>query len=503
MRKLLLATVAALGASMGAASYADAQIVVDNSEDGQSFPTPGTVTVRLNGRFRAYGAVIDNGAARAINFGNAASLASTSASTVATNTTNAGINKLSNYGFLDYARLYPGFDGVAANGLKYGASLEIREDNNYAAGNGVLGSVTGSDRSRNLLYLRRQWGYLGTAELGTLRIGAADNPGSLYLTGTFENFDAGGLNGDTPSFLPGNMQLNYPYDSVGNIYATNKIVYLSPQFYGFDGGLSWEPTTAAGGSDNASGTGATAAPGQFIASGNGVATPGSDNLSSTSTGDVGRRKNLIEALIRYRGTFGPVGIAATAQYDESGRVQDSGIAGNALNPTHYKLEDISRGDFGLAITFAGFSVGGNYAIGRYNVQSGGGWGSLIAKGQPDAQSLIVGGTYTIGPVIVGMQYLRSNSMGDQATATNFKTVNAASGLGLPVPAGGVAGGQRLEQGFAAGATYSLSPGVSVFLSGEWVERRQNGYNFITGASNNASNNKVQGSVVALGTSFAW
>ena len=43
MRKLLLASVAALGASMGVAAVADAQT---------ASPDPGTVTVRLNGRFR-------------------------------------------------------------------------------------------------------------------------------------------------------------------------------------------------------------------------------------------------------------------------------------------------------------------------------------------------------------------------------------------------------------------------------------------------------------------
>ena len=59
MRKLLLATTAALGVSIGASAYADAQVVTTSdsgqaSDDGQSFPTPGTVTVRLNGRFRFY-----------------------------------------------------------------------------------------------------------------------------------------------------------------------------------------------------------------------------------------------------------------------------------------------------------------------------------------------------------------------------------------------------------------------------------------------------------------
>lgn len=506
MRKLLLATVAALGVSMAFASHADAQIVVDNNDDGQTFPSPGQVTVRLNGRFRFYGGVIDNGAARTSNFGAPAAAASTGApgssvinGATVTNTSNAGINKLSNYGFLDYARLYPGFDGVAANGLKYGASLEIREDNNYGAGGGVYGSISGTDRSRNLLYLRRQWGYIGANNFGTLRFGSADDPASLYLTGTFENFDAGGLNGDVYTMLPGNLQLGYPFADVGNIYGTTKAVYLSPQIHGFDLGVSFEPSTAAGGENNASGCGPTAAPGQFIASGQSVATPGCDNLSSTSTNDVQRRKNTYEGLVRYRGTFGAFGVAATAAYIGSGRVQDSGIAGSTTNPAHYRLEDLSLGDFGLAVTYAGLSVGGNFQYGRYNVPSGGGYGGLVARGQPNAQALIVGGTYTIGPVIVGAHYLRSFSEGDQQTATG------RSVFGAPVAFNGttVAGGQRLEQGVGAGGTYSLAPGVAVYLSYIWEQRRQNGFNFLTGASNSPAGNKVDGSVLAIGTSFAW
>ena len=91
-----------------------------------------------------------------------------------------GSNRLSNYGFEGYARLYPGFDGVAANGLKYGASLEIRQDNTFGAGGGADGSITGNDRTRGLLYLRREWGYLGTDRFGTVRFGSADQPTSLY-----------------------------------------------------------------------------------------------------------------------------------------------------------------------------------------------------------------------------------------------------------------------------------------------------------------------------------
>jgi len=460
MRKLLLASVAVLGASMGMADTAFAQDAVDTT--GQSFPTPGTVTVRLNGRFRFYAGAVDNGAART------------------TNTVAGGTNKISNYGVFDYARLYPGFDGVATNGLKYGASLEVRQDNGVGAGGGTLGSISGRSNSRNALYFRREWGYIGTDQFGTIRVGSSDNPASLYLTGTFENFNDGGLNGDVPGFLLGNMQIAYPFASVGNIYSTTKAVYLSPQIFGFDFGVSFEPSTANG-----------AGPG-----GPGVAGATNDFLSSTSTGDYARRKNTYEALARYRGIFGPVGLAATASYTGSGRVLDSGVPGS-INPARTRLEDLSVADFGAAATIGGLSFGGNYEFGRYNVPGGGGYGGLVAKGQPNSGAYIIGTSYTIGPVIVGAHYMKSTSMGDQATATN------RSLTGVPVALGGVLGGQRVETGFAAGGTYSLAPGLSLFASYLYEERKQNGYNFITGASNNASNNKVNGQVFAIGTSFAW
>ncbi len=527
MRKLLLATVAALGASMGVATYADAQIV-DNT-DGQSFPTPGTITVRLNGRFRFYAGVYDAGDARSTFVPNtggtpatiaAGSLAGTAASGAATNNTTAGINKISNYSTLSYARLYPGFDGVAANGLKYGASLEIRQDNNAPAGGGALGSITGNSRAEGALYLRREWGYIGTDKFGTLRLGSSDQPTSLYLTGTFETFDDGGLDGDLPSFLPGAVQTVFPFADQGNLYTTNKIVYVSPQFYGVDFGVSFEPNTSNVGNNNGAGCSPTAAPGQVFTSGTGVATAGCDALSSTSTGDIARRKDLYEGLVRYRGTFGPVGIAATASYDGSGRVLDSGLAPvngvvNPTNPKRYALEDLSLGDFGLVLTYGGLSIGGNYQVGRYNAQAGGGFGALIAKGQPNASALIVGSTYTIGPIIFGAHYMRSFSEGDQATATGF---NPANGVRLPTTgtSGAVTGGQRLEQGVAAGATYSLAPGVALYASYIWEKRRQTGYDFLTGGQNGvvgstlaAANgvkgvgNKTDASVFALGTSFAW
>ena len=513
MRKLLLATVAALGASMGAAAYADAQVVTDNSTDGQSYPTPGTVTVRLNGRFREYAYVANNGSVRTSNYG-LTGAGTTTNTGAAVGTTGAaggsltsGTNRLSDYGFGGYARLYPGFDGVAANGLKYGASLEIRQDNPQGSGGGVDGSTTGNTRSRGLLYLRREWGYIGTDRFGSVRFGSSDQPTSLFATGTGENFDDGGLNGDVAGFLANGGAYNYPFADVGNLYSTTKLVYLSPQFYGVDFGLSYEPSTAGIQGDA---NGGCAGPGPFgsalqTTSGPGTASPGCDALNSTSTGDVARRKDTYEGLVRYRGTFGSFGVVGTAAYDGSGRVHDSGTgAFTATNPDpkHAKLEDLSVGDFGLAVTYGGLTIGGHYQVGRYTVQAGGGFGGLITRGQPNSNAYAATASYTIGPVIFGAVFSESWYQGNQQAATNATTY----GVGYT---SGVTGGQRRDLGIAAGATYSLAPGVALYVSGEYAHARQYGYNFVTSSANVGTggktdpNNTISQSVLAVGTSFAW
>lgn len=490
MRKLLLATVAAMGASMGAAAVADAQT---------ASPEPGTVTVRLNGRFRFYGGIVTD---RNVN-NNAAGTPSGNfdATGNGTGANSSGTNKQSSYGFGDYARLYPGFDGVAANGLKYGASLEIRQDNAFGAGGGSYGSVGGANQRRGILFFKREWGYIGTDQLGTIRLGSADQPTSLYMTGNFENFNDGGFNGDVGGLAAANTQLTWPFADSGSYYTTTKAIYLSPQLYGFDFGISYEPNT--GGvlngdpcnTSNPLGTNFVNSAGIFTqatgANAQGVSGPGCDRLSSSPVGgESARRKNTVDVLLRYRGTFGAFGIAATGAYVGGGHVLDNSGTPFNNNPlltggARPNYDGLSVGDFGLAVTYGGFSVGGKYQFGRYNGQMG----VLVPKGLPDSEAALVGFSYTFGPAIVGAHYLYNKSAGDVNNAFFGRT--------------------RTEQGIAAGATYSLAPGLSLFASYLYGERKQNGYNFITGqgvsgsAAGNPFGNKITSQVFAVGTGFSW
>ena len=459
MRKLLLASVAAMGTTMGLVGIGHAQTTTDVSgttvsptdglgatgggasgTDGQAFPNPGTVTVRLNGRFRAYGGYYD---AQQYN--------------------NAGF-KDQTYGLQDYARLYPGVDGVAANGLKYGAALEIRQDSGTGsttgiqAGGGVNPSISAVDSRRGELYFRREWGYVGTNDFGVLRVGSTDGPTSLYATGTFENFNDGGWNGDVGGMLPGNQQIAWPFDDVGNEYTTTKLIYLSPQIYGFDGGVSWAPGTG-----NVSDGGG----------GNAIITTGTDLLSSAPNGEVARPTNIGEALIRYRGTFGAFGIAATAAYVGSGHVNYSGVPGATQ-----LYDGFSIGDFGAVLTYGGLQVGGHFERGRFQPGF-----TLAPKGGPDAVDFMYGASYTIGPLVVGGSWL------DTTSAGNVTAYNAT-------------GSQQRQFGAAAGATYSVAPGLAIFVSYLWDQIKQSDFDRVTN-TNDRFNNKTRGQVLTLGTSFAW
>lgn len=493
MRKLLLATVAVLGATVGIEADAYAQAFATPA----TVPTPGTVSVRLNGRVRFYAFAAFDRDFDNNTVGSPAGIVNGAGVGPLT-----GYNKQSNYGFAEYGRLFPGFDGIAANGLKYGASLEIRQDNGAPAGGGVFNSISVENRARSALYFRRVWGYLGSDKFGTIRMGATDGPSSLYMTGNYENFNDGGLNGDAPGFLAFSSTTFWPFADVGSMYTTNKVVYLSPQIFGFDAGIAYEPSTANLSGGNGCTSAGTAVGNNFInaagtfvpalgANGSfGATGPGCDRLAaSPNNAESGRRRNTFDGLIRYRGSFGGFGLAATAGYIGGSNVKDnSGLAFNldprvgGLRPNY---DGLSVGDFGVALTFGGLSVGGKYQVGRYT-----GFFNLLPKGLPSSEAFLVGASYTMGPVVVGAHYLNYHNVGDFG--------NAFQGRG------------RVEQGLAAGGTYSLAPGVALFLSYIYNERKQNGYNFVTGQGvtptnpgGNPFSNKVTSQVISIGTGFSW
>jgi hypothetical protein len=490
MRKLLLASAAVLGGTLTMASVANAQgqlmtqypytpptgsaAPLSAPSFGTSIQTwtgnppvsPGTMTVRLGGRLTAYVAA---GTDSARSGGAVTNIVGGVPTVGALNT------KQAPYTVFEYARLYPSFDAQAANGLKYGAFLEIRQDNGQAPGGGVNGSISGSNRTRGELYFRREGAYLGTDQLGFLQYGATDGPSSLFITGTMENFDDGGWNGD-PNMFSANTTPTWPFADVGNMYTTSKLVYLSPKFFNLlDFGVSFEPNTGTVGYAQCNGT--TAAP---SAANNFVGT-GCDAASSTSVlGETARRTNTIDVAARVRTAVGPVGLAGTVGY-----IGSSHVSYNGAPTAGTQFQGLSVLDVGAQVTFGGLAVGGHFTGGKVNGQ----W-ALSPQGADNSIAWLGGASYAIGPVIFGASYFNYQSPGSKTAFTPAVV------------------GNRTEYGIAAGGTLTLAPGAYVFLSYVYGSRRQSGVDLISGAVSNAAgvvttNNKVTSQGIELGTQFRW
>src|SRR3954454_17199829 len=70
-------------------------------------------------------------------------------------------------------RLYPGFDGLAANGLRYGASVELRQ--NFGSGlSGTSAAGPSATSSAQTVYVRRAFTYLASDNVGLVRLGQTD-----------------------------------------------------------------------------------------------------------------------------------------------------------------------------------------------------------------------------------------------------------------------------------------------------------------------------------------
>src|ERR1700748_2747803 len=98
------------------------------SPNVNAVPAPGTGVIRINGR---------------VEVDVTANYTSVDKSVSATGAPTG--YKLNPLGVSSYFRLYPAFDGLAANGLRYGASVELRENfgGGTQSGNTFFGGTSG------------------------------------------------------------------------------------------------------------------------------------------------------------------------------------------------------------------------------------------------------------------------------------------------------------------------------------------------------------------------
>jgi predicted porin len=414
MRQFLLAGAATLSAAFGLAGAAQAQV---SSPVFTGHIAPGSIVVRLDGRFSEFAGVSGF----------------TGDSYKST--------KYSGFALGGYVRLYPGFDGVAANGLQYGAQAEIREN---------TASSPGTSASTETLYVLREFGYLGLPQAGLVRFGQQE--GALYLfdTGRFESgkeaFNDGGWNGDIQNFfVNSSARPVYPFTWTNNLRTTDKIDYISPVFGGFSLGLSFEPNQNA----------ANYAPAI-------VSQPGATDL----------RRNTFEAGLRYQTTFSGVGVNLSGGYLTAAPVADSTSA-----PGTQPFQHMSVGSLGATVSFAGLTVGGNTKFGNMNGQY-----EPNPTGAKNAVGFLAGAVYTIGHLSAGGSYFVYDDQG------NYSSPKLE--------------GQEQNVGVAAGLTYLLVPGVKLYASYLYGTRHQGGFDYLSGKVGSDYNN-TQAQVFALGTWLYW
>ena len=239
MRKLLLASAALVGASSAMGGFASAQPAsipapvvttpqmqtLTTANGGNSAnsnnnyqaamlpgsvanPTPGTMVVRFNGivmtEFGVAGGsgFVGNGPTVVTTGGLGPGPGANGTSAFTGIGTNAG-QKLATYSIGTYFRLYPGVDAMSANGLRYGAQAEIRE--NFISANASTSNLSSGLTSGQTLFVRRAFVYAAGDQWGLLRIGQTDGVTGIFDNGITTGTQAGqGLwNGDAPQMLAG------------------------------------------------------------------------------------------------------------------------------------------------------------------------------------------------------------------------------------------------------------------------------------------------------------
>ncbi|MBV9249990.1 MAG: porin [Acetobacteraceae bacterium] len=434
-------------------------------------PTPGSVVVHINGRvftglYASWGSL-------------------DSVHGVAGGTAAGAQFKINPLHVATYARLYTGVDGMATNGLRYGGAIEIRENFTGQTSNSGSSAASGYTSSETL-FVRRAFAYVASDTAGILRAGQGDGLISLYDNGvtTFQFLPSGNLNGgDVEVMTPGNTQIPFAFVAVaGNEYGTNRLVYMSPQFYGFDAGVQWAPSTTNGY--------AVQSPTFFtVVPGCPTAAPGCDTLSSSTNAlDGSRSINQTAVGLRYQGKFGDIGLLAYGVYEFSGHAKYDGpfipagsVAALATSGGTGRFDNLSAKNAGVAVTFAGITVGGNYMGGAVNGQL-----ALKPTGGANMNAYLLGAKYVTGPLTVGIVGERIFSQG------------APQLVGIT---------QRQEYGFDGGASYLLAPGLVGWAEYTYQHRYQGGFNFATGTAAPAAvagaYNNVQSQIFAVGATVYW
>jgi len=421
MRKILLGTTGVIGAALIGLGAAQAQTVQAGPGQGQAVTVPtgaSAPTVRLGGYMQTTFAWVDD----QLDYARGAP----------TGVNAAGLQRRSTNDFRNEVELWVFVNGKAANGLAYGAEIQIQNDN--------VGGGSGSALDFDEAYM-----FVSSPTLGAIRFGEEDSAASLLQVraptitafGPDGAWDVGILGtangtGGNPSLMTG---INDGNDAT-------KVIYLSPQFYGLDFGVSYA---------------ANAGEGDRAFFGRAVDTLGAGGTaippSNTQRDKIGVN-NEYSAALRYRGSFSNVGIAAGLGGMWASAQRNAAAGGPAFSPagSTNRFTDINAYTAGLTLTAYGFSFGGEYTWGSY---SGTSVGRAPVANNPDGSARddsnhwVLGLTYTTGPWAFGAYY-------GQANQDNGCTIRPGGAC--------VDVSDREQTGWGIGVVYTLAPGLELFAN---------------------------------------
>lgn len=315
---------------------------------------------------------------------------------------------------------------TADNGLQYGARLRIRADN----ANRTL------TQDRSYIFVK---GGFGTVQAGTIN-GLSDEYG---LIGPNVEGIAGGPDNLTLDFVGGasaNLAArtqNFRNMTSGN--AATRLVYLTPVFAGFQGGLSYMPK-----SDDA----------QNSINRRKYSTVTAFGSQAPSFQDVGEVGGI------YTRELGPVTLDATAFYEFGSATKET--TGTVYNG----FKALSSWNAGVNVGFSGVKVGAMY---RNAGKSG--YCKASGCGGADQESWIVGANYTMGSFIFAANYQSYKDAGDPS----------------------VRGDSKMDL-YQAGVTYAVAPGLSAGLEYSYFKARENDTTAVV---------RDKGSIIMLDTRLAF
>ncbi len=437
-------------------------------------PAPGTIVIRLNGKVEVDVTASFTSADKGLN---------------ANGTPNG--YKLNPIGVSTYMRLYPGFDGIAANGLRYGASIELRE-NFYGGTTGTVnGGTTGAvaspsgNTSAQTIFVRRAFTYLASDKVGIVRLGQSDGVIGLFDNCIFTTqcWDAGVGNfngGDDLQSVTASGPVSVPFvwlAQAGAEYGNNKIVYLSPQFFGFDFGAQYAPSEG-----NAFSNASGATPLQSTTCNQ----AGLNCINVSSGNDATRWYNQVGAGIRYQQTFGFVDFKAYGFYETANKedltttayITPAVARATGAGATTLRYDNLNFYKAGIAVTAFNITAAADYIGGAVNGQL-----AMRPAGGAPTNALVTGLTYANGPLVLGAEIGIIDTQGD-ARLTHVS--------------------QRHEYEVAFGGNYKLAPGLQLVGEYMYTHRHQGGYDFNQGAlGTGGATRDAQGQGFDFATVLTW